>query len=969
MKMRNYIYISICALLSVALQACQGDIEVKDVKSGFPAKLSLNIEVPASQEVSITRAIVDKESIVEDLVLVMIENSGRVEYVDLTSLLKASTGPTDKGGRTYTLNADYKSETLSGTYNIYAIANRKSAFANFDLDETTAKSMTDEKMKELIASNSKGLLAVDATTCAMSKIISEVTIKENETTKLAISLKRAVSHIEFEFKNGSHTKDDKTINASFTPEYYTVYNLPTQSYWFANDDKSAPTSTSYVNSTKQAVVGRSFEFMMLENIQKAKGTPDGGWNFNAREAWTGDVGSSVENKNFTYAPDNGTFIVVSGSYEDESYVGEVSYTIHLGDFSKNDYSNFAVNRNEYHKYTVTINGVENIIVESQNQGLNNGAEGELTKKTGAAFILDAHYETVLVEIPVTKVFLNETETDKNFIKFSTPKGTGEVALSDINTEDVDWIQFAKPQGSNGNYSFPLYKNYTTIKGLIDDIKNGGEETYYQQYNGSYWTVAFVDEYFYDELNPSQFVNAENRYFILNPTPIYTSTDGNSIFHSDSGFQIWQRPIITTYNLNSGMKAFGIETWDETGALPFGLDYTKKTALEGQSNLDGLANTHTLIKTLNNEGLSSSILGKVGYLTSVEDKTRKSHVWGKFDESSRTVSGVPVSNAIQACLARNRDLDGSGTIDLKNKNGENELKWYVPALYQYFIIWLGEELLPGDTRLFPQTDFTLNAYTTLQDKYPRFFTSSSNSKRTYWPDQGACWAVTYQYSGADKDMWMGDKQSLRCCRNLFNDSDNSQPSMPAVVVDNVIVISGIEYLRNYTVTGYLPQHTERTADNYLPTKFEVVSLDKTKNLNIAYYKGAELYNKMTDAAENYNESNNTSDIKWRIPNQREMMLMVMMGVLPESNNTNNRDYYLCSTWYSQEGKTGNVGKHVPFMYDIGGNGENNAVLFLPTQDGASGIVRLVRDYTGEVEGLTASDFDSSFEKGGTGAGVE
>lgn len=967
MKMRNYIYISICALLSVALQACQGDIEVKDVKSGFPAKLSLNIEVPASQEVSITRAIVDKESIVEDLVLVMIENSGRVEYVDLTSLLKASTGPTDKGGRTYTLNADYKSETLSGTYNIYAIANRKSAFANFDLDETTAKSMTDEKMKELIASNSKGLLAVDATTCPMSKIISEVTIKENETTKLAISLKRAVSHIEFEFKNGSHTKDDKTINASFTPEYYTVYNLPTQSYWFANDDKSAPTSTSYVNSTKQAVVGRSFEFMMLENVQKAKANLTK-WTYNDREAWTGDKGSSVEGKTFTYAPENGTFIVVTGSYEDESYVGEVSYTIHLGDISKNDYSNFAVNRNEYHKYTVTINGVENIIVESQKDEFNNGAEGELTKKKGTTFILDAHYETVLVEIPVDKVIKTETEENKNFVKFRTPKGTGEVALSDLNDEDINWIQFAKPQGYNGNYSFPSYKNYTTIKGLIDDIK-AGKKTYYQEDEKSYWTVAFVDEYFYKDLEVSEFVNTDNRYFIFNPTPIYTSTDGNSIYHSDSGFQIWQRSIKTTYNVNSGMKMFGIETWDETGALQFGLNRNYNNQLANQSDIDGLANTSTLVTTLksNGKGLTSTILSKVGYLSGVEDNTRESHVWGTFNINNRTVTNTPVSNAIEACLARNRDLDGSGTIDLNNKNGENELKWYIPAIHQYFIIWLGEELLPGDTRLFPQTDFELDAYTTMKDKYPRLFTSSSNAKRTYWPDQGACWAVTYEYTASGKDQWMGDIQALRACRNLFDDS--STPSVPAVMVDNVILVSGIEYLRSNLVSGYLPQHTERSADNFLPAKFEVLSKDNDKNLNIVKTDGSKLNDVMIKEAEAASSNQNNNDIKWRIPNQREMMLMIMMGVLPANNTTNTRDYYLCSTWFSQEGKTGNEGKHVPFMYDIGGKGENNAVLFLPTQNDASGVVRLVRDYTGEVEGLTASDFDSSFEKGGTGAGVE
>ena len=979
--MKKYIYSLWIMLAAVVFTACQDDMEQEDnnVKEGLPAKISLNIKVPVTKEVNNSRAVTAIESEVSDLVLVMIETgSKRVEFVDLSNLLVSSTGPTTNGGRTYNLSADYTSETLSGTYNIYAIANQGSSFANISLDENSAKSMTDEKMQDLIASNSNHFLSVGATTCPMSATLTDVEIKEETTTKLAINLTRAVSHIEFTFTNGSSTVGNKTVKANFTPQYYTVYNLPENGYMIGGKEGN-PTTTSYFTSARQSVEGTSFEFMMLENIQTAEKEPTDGWTYNEREAWTGTPGSSPADKEFTYAPDKGTFVVVSGTYEDDLYVGEASYTIHLGDFSDNkSFENFKVKRNEYHKYNVTVNGVNSITVEAKAGDLTNGAEGELTKKEGVTFILDAHYETVLVKIPTTKVIMTETDKDKNFVKFRTPKGTSTVALSDIQDEDINWIQFAKPEGRNGSYTFPLYKNYTTIKGLIDDIK-AGNNTYYQQYNGYYYTVAFVDEFYYNDLPLDQFVNVDNRFFIFNPTPVYTSTDGNSIFNSDSGFQIWQRSIKTTYNLSSGMNAFGIETWDETGALEFGFTYVDNAILIDQSNLDGFTNTQNLITLKSNEALSSSILSKVGYIEGVEDNTRESHVWGTFNSSDGTVSNTPVSDAIQACLARNRDLDGNGKIDL------DELKWYIPALYQYFIIWLGEELLPGDTRLFPAADFSSTRFTTMKDKYPRLYTSSSNGKRTYWPDQGAAWAVIYNYTreknGANADVWMGNKQALRCCRNLFESETTTAPSLPAVYdsENNVIVVSGIEYVRNNLVTDYFDKHTERSTSNYLPAKFEVASegllneiYNHEYNFN-AVISGYITIDNLNAAADAYNESyQGESNIKWRVPNQRELMLMVMFAdedeyILPPYNPASKeiRPNYLCSTWFSYDAN------RLTFMYDLGGAGESNALMYLPSEKNwtYTYVVRFVRDYTGEIEGLTSSSYDAAYGQGGTGAGVE
>ena len=82
-----------------------------------------------------------------------------------------------------------------------------------------------------------------------------------------------------------------------------------------------------------------------------------------------------------------TFVVVKGTYTSKSYIGDASFTIHLGNFSEKtntangkDYSNFKVNRNERQIYKVTVNGVNSIVTEVINKTEGQpGAEGDLAE--------------------------------------------------------------------------------------------------------------------------------------------------------------------------------------------------------------------------------------------------------------------------------------------------------------------------------------------------------------------------------------------------------------------------------------------------------------------------------------------------------------------------------------------------------------------------------------------------------------
>lgn len=153
---------------------------------------------------------------------------------------------------------------------------------------------------------------------------------------------------------------------------------------------------------------------MPENVQENKTVSD----YNSREAWNGDEnsGASAEDKTWTNAPQNSTFVVISGTFEGDDtnpVTANVEYTIHLGNFGKSsdavrNYGDFSVMRNYSYTYSVSVLGVNNIIVEAQRQGgeeYQNGAEGSVYDQSSTlySYNLDAHYEQVYLEYNLSDI--------------------------------------------------------------------------------------------------------------------------------------------------------------------------------------------------------------------------------------------------------------------------------------------------------------------------------------------------------------------------------------------------------------------------------------------------------------------------------------------------------------------------------------------------------------------------------------
>lgn len=384
--------------LVLFMVGCKDDADSPaNVEEGLPATLNISIQVPEVDDVTMSRSITENESQIERLALFCYSVNSNLKYcVDLTNSIQAGTAGQD-GYRGYNVNGAVQVQT--GTFTIYAVANWDSKFASQAGLGTESGTMPEESdLKAMMATNSDVMMLRQDEYLPMSEIITDKTFYAEEsgtTNTLELKLERTTAHIEFIFQDGDALKD---VNGHFTPQAYMVYNLPRNSYLFNQENNQiADVTTFYIGPTDFENGSASFEFWMNENVQSAGTDID---EYTDRDAYNGN---NWRTHSFTNAPSKSTFVVVRGEYEDNTQNATVDYLIHLGDFSDGDYTNFTVNRNEYHKYTVTINGINTVSTDVKviNPGAYSEDKGDKVLEFVDADqpqIADAHYVMYPVKI-------------------------------------------------------------------------------------------------------------------------------------------------------------------------------------------------------------------------------------------------------------------------------------------------------------------------------------------------------------------------------------------------------------------------------------------------------------------------------------------------------------------------------------------------------------------------------------------
>lgn len=926
--MRKHIILALVCCASV-LAGCQKEMTRVNFESGLPASLDVLINLGKGSDVVMTRGIYDYESEINELMLIMFSEEGRKMVIDLTGKLDAGSSVTDRelgDSRTYKLTAPVTTDIdgnpiLSGIYEIYAVANWSSPFCGLTKDKLAA--MDKAALAAAVASNSGLATGVTGSQkfpmtghVTGQKVVPDAEKTETNKTSIEVSLKRLISHIEFKFVNGqSQVTTGVNENPQFVPHSYSVYNLPKKALLMGNGQVFA--GNEYGNVKDIEVTGSGgIEFFMLENVQAA-GTST---TYEARDVWTGTHGAAPENKTWTYAPANSTFIVVKGEYTGASYIGNVEYTIHLGNFSARtaeSYMNFTVNRNEYQKYTVTVNGVSKIVAEVTGTEQQPGAEGVITAVSNQTnLVLDSHYESCLLTFSLSgcqnpTIIVKSPYNAMNRYEVLGADG----AIKALPGVDYGWVRFGKPASTTSLNAYPANgTGLVDIRQLALELKTAensgvtGSEHFLVS-GGRAYVQAYVDEYYYsnrpDNGAPAswpEFVNAENRVLILNPTS-QTSADGNSTLYPTYLFQISQRSIRTTYKTdNAYIEAFGIETWNETGRSNFGTA-ASTTGLDDSYGW----NNNKILLGVGNSGSWPSAAKTLGYTTSVTSNAKEAHVW--FSE------GIGVLEGYYACLSRNRDENGNGQVDAY------ELKWYLPAINQYLLLWCGEEYLYGDTRLVDPAEIPGITSSNYDSGVHNLFTSSFSPQ--YWAVEG----VSYGEGG--------NSNGVRCVRNLNTYSFRTKSL--SSVNGNVISVDGVRTLREQSMSGEYPPHKDRDPENRLFSSFQVAKDTLVIPKGLRPVTADIIRN--NDLCASYSESNNDAGL-WRIPNQKELMLMSQNNFLEDIKGTNNLAY-ASRTWFVSCDASG-IGDYRKNPYWYFYSGENRVISIASSNAKLSFRIRCVRD---------------------------
>lgn len=777
---------------------------------------------------------------------------------------------------------------------------------------------------------------------------------KNEGKDNTIPLYRTDSHIKF---NVSAAEGSKC--SSFTLLSYTVHRVPAATSLVSlssgkNYDAGKESKEDYWDTVSDIQTGgNTLDFYVPENLKDVKIVDGDKCNeYKRRELCIKQ--SDGENGAFKFAPDNGTYVVLHGIYEGKATTteyadfvtggtvtgdgklvdvrGVVDYTIHLGTWTNSRFDDFSNRRNVEYTYTVHVAGVDDIIVEVETRGDTSptenepGAEGSIFFQQGTLIDVDAHNSAVVLEFTAADikaaVDAKNANPDQNYFQYQVNSPFG--------TEDNQWLHFRLNEKSAGTYS-RMVRTYPgddkvvqdassssikddqllTLDQLMEVLQNIGQRmnsdnpSSYADSKGDLVVTCFINEYYYnaDErrrlgiANWGDFTNTSNREAYIFGA-INESKDGNSSTILTK-YVITQRSIQTmdAYYEKNGFEGmgYGLETFNETGQIAMGEPKNRPLGPErGRANtVEMLGNL--LKKNLQPWGYVPTTLKKPSdYLAAGAD------AGGSIEGYTYVYPNADMYKyASYACLMRNRDENGNGRID------DDEIKWFLPSLDQYAEIFAGLDALSMDSRLYTDPEWNLKHYLTstwaLDDKDNKCY------PWIVWSEEGFCTQVLSSGKdyADDKDSntkrLTTKKREYRCMRYLNDEYDPVNRRQPFYNYDENTRVISFNHLRDGVfrsriVNDELEEHNGRENANRLYHAFQVAKdyiKDGKSNKTFEPLDAR----KIPSPCANYSEESNDKGT-WRIPNQRELMMMLTAGVFKELQNNG---LVYCQTLFSHYGE--------------------------------------------------------------------
>jgi hypothetical protein len=285
----------------------------------------------------------------------------------------------------------------------------------------------------------------------------------------------------------------------------------------------------------------TFSFYMLENRKEptAAGQDLDQWEYRHREVMNplanteGNPSTKGNLHSFKYAPKYATYIEIEGYFTgtteypfgsmvkdgvDHEITATTQYRIHLGDFGSNvngkTYDNFNTLRNYHYTYTITVKGVEQIVVEvnSDDEDLDDmdtpGVNGIVSYVPSNHHRVDSHFETRSIYIRKSDL-ADWTEDDFRYLAqtcygdYEGTKGTGtpeddiywvEFVLTHKQGKDNKWRSWATGTGKNIDNlpesgrvgKHPSYMSYQSAKKRGKDNPTEGKTMYAHEFLKDLW---------------------------------------------------------------------------------------------------------------------------------------------------------------------------------------------------------------------------------------------------------------------------------------------------------------------------------------------------------------------------------------------------------------------------------------------------------------------------------------------------
>lgn len=893
-----YRHIAYLCFALLALSACTDEYQAGDSMpgkdEGRPMTLKLSYDIPHPRKIE-TRATEAEEKKLNTLEVFIFGSEGEQPlkgYKKITSGLK-------QDGTV----GEFTIKTTVGNSLIYGIANAQTAV--YSVDQIAQADWTEEAAQageiQFTLSDFKEKLfnrqleAVNPTdgTFVMSGMMNEgqpveLIVGTDGTGGIAnatadnyiIKLKRIVSKVHFEFKAAA--------GRTFSLLKYDIYNIPTQGKII--EDKAATAPNEYTHllgnlPSTQAPNQINVDYLP-ENLQSANRKGDASLQKEREKNTYTDL---EHQKSFDNAPANGTYVVAYGKYEETTgtnagRVADVEYTIHLGDF-KTDFNNYDNERNCKYFYSVTVNGVNEIVVEAKKEdesGHNPGVEGiVIDPKAGTVFTLDCHYESRVMRFYRSDIqalkqqgkgysFLVETlgnrsdvyQVDNNWNDNLLPAGL-----------DYKWVTFAKMEKATTNRNEPdmpsalaygnskghgvnggdeLYSVPQLLKYLYDNADNTDNwSNYGNNRNKTYYMdfTCYVDENYYADRSWNVYTNLPPRKFYI-ANNVDVSTDTESVY-AEVAYAIEQRSIQTFYNRNKSdeLIAYGCETVNES---PTNLQWIAATG--GANEFDG---RKAMVDYIDNSGSS-------------------------WNNSWNSYTGNGMDNPMQTCMSRNRDLNRDGQLTL------DEVRWYVPSYSQYNGLWIGEEALFTEARLYQKNTADLGTYPQENWGEKQHYFTSTKGKECFWSEEGS----TYNGYVSNSDY---QADYVKCVRNLQSNTVGVETVGTTLAAGSVTVSPSVYYsyadnrfdltnvstvaLRTLRQEQELGNHHERDDLNKPRSVFQVSTTEMDGGNN---FQLLDVIAGNVSCYGTYSENGTTS---WRIPNQRELSLMFLENESLKLSNNN------------------------------------------------------------------------------------